>query len=385
MPPLLVHVSLEHPYAAWGGISSALDLLVKASVSAGQPVAIISLGPSDQVIPIGASAHLYVVGVPELAATVLYRHPDRIVLARLASERMTGCLASIRRGAEVNLCVHNDELVRLVELCSASPWLRSCVGFIHGLARQEHPGRPELHQQQDDFLNAVGTAAVLSQLYAQTVRRFYPALRRIAVVRPPLELLAEEAASRRRRRSAAAMPGTFLAAGRSVPQKGFDILLRALQGVLPGPVQGVDLIMGHGDPAYERTCRSLAARAAVEVSLRPWTSRAAVLGTIVTAWAVVMPSRFEPLGLLAAEALAHDVPVIASSVGGLQELVADPADGWLVPATEGAGPDAKQLAETMLAAASCRSAVSRGAEHLGRWRVSDCLTDLAQLMEKGAV
>jgi glycosyltransferase involved in cell wall biosynthesis len=384
VPPLLVHASLEHRYAAWGGISSALDLLVAASASAGQPVAVISLGASDQVIPLGASARLYVVGMPELADTTIYRHPDRVRLARLASERMAQCLASIRHGAEVDLCVHNDELVHLVELCSARPWLRSCTGFIHGLARQEHPGRPELHQQQDGFVNAVGTVAVLSGKYAQTVRWFYPALRSIAVVTPPLTLLTEEAAGRRQRRSVAAIPGTFLAAGRSVPQKGFDILLRALRNIPPGPVQAVHLIMGHGDAAYEARCTSLAERTAVKVHLSPWTTRTAVLEAIVTAWAVIMPSRFEPLGLLGAEALAHNVPVIASSVDGLQELVADPTVGWLVPASEGAGPNERQLADTILAAASCQSAVSSGAEYLRRWRVADCLTDLARLLERGS-
>jgi glycosyltransferase involved in cell wall biosynthesis len=44
----------------------------------------------------------------------------------------------------------------------------------------------------------------------------------------------------------------------------------------------------------------------------------------------VMPSRSEGWGLAALEAMAHGVPVIASSTGGLMEIIEDGEDGWLV-------------------------------------------------------
>lgn len=155
MPPLLVHASLEHGESAWGGISSILDLLVAASASIGQRVAVMSIGSRDRTVPLGQEATLYVIGMPELAGTVLYRHPDRIRLAGLAGERMAAALGQIRNDSEISLCVHNDELVRLVNICSAFPWRRTCVAFLHGLARQEHPGRADLHAQQDELVECV--------------------------------------------------------------------------------------------------------------------------------------------------------------------------------------------------------------------------------------
>jgi glycosyltransferase involved in cell wall biosynthesis len=45
----------------------------------------------------------------------------------------------------------------------------------------------------------------------------------------------------------------------------------------------------------------------------------------------VMPSRSEAWGMAALEAMAHRVPVIASDVGGLPEIVEPGNGGWLVP------------------------------------------------------
>ena len=45
----------------------------------------------------------------------------------------------------------------------------------------------------------------------------------------------------------------------------------------------------------------------------------------------IMPSRSEAWGLAALEAMAHGLPVIASNVGGLAEMIEDEVTGWLIP------------------------------------------------------
>ena len=45
----------------------------------------------------------------------------------------------------------------------------------------------------------------------------------------------------------------------------------------------------------------------------------------------VMPSRSEAWGLAALEAMSYGVPVVASAVGGLKEIIEDGVSGWLVP------------------------------------------------------
>ncbi len=68
----------------------------------------------------------------------------------------------------------------------------------------------------------------------------------------------------------------------------------------------------------------------------------------------IMPSRSEAWGLAALEAMAHGVPVIASDIGGLPEIVGPGSGGWLVPAG-----DPKALAEAIAMAAVGSRSVAR--------------------------
>ncbi|MEP7354271.1 MAG: glycosyltransferase family 4 protein [Acidobacteriota bacterium] len=55
----------------------------------------------------------------------------------------------------------------------------------------------------------------------------------------------------------------------------------------------------------------------------------------------VMPSTSEAWGLAALEAMAYGVPVIASDIGGLREIVVDGVSGWLVAAEDEAAWSSK--------------------------------------------
>jgi glycosyltransferase involved in cell wall biosynthesis len=121
-------------------------------------------------------------------------------------------------------------------------------------------------------------------------------------------------------------PGRTVAAiGRLVPEKGFDLLVRALALV---PDATLVLV---GDGPLRSELELLATRLGLRdrVDFRGWTySVRAQLGEFDV---VAVPSRFEAFGLTAVEAMLAERAVVATHGGGLPEVVEDGATGLLVP------------------------------------------------------
>ncbi len=108
-----------------------------------------------------------------------------------------------------------------------------------------------------------------------------------------------------------------VAAGRLSREKGFDVLIEAL-ALVPGI--SAEIV---GDGPELQNLESCAKRLNVDHRLRfsPALPRTEYLDRLAGADAVIVPSRHEGLGLVAAEALALGRPVICSDVGGLPEVV----------------------------------------------------------------
>ncbi|MEU7556306.1 glycosyltransferase family 4 protein [Streptomyces sp. NPDC044571] len=117
----------------------------------------------------------------------------------------------------------------------------------------------------------------------------------------------------------------IVAVGSLVPHRGYSVLLdaaRAWRVLEPAPLV---VIAGEGPQRPE-----LSRRIEVEglpVRLLGWRRDAAHL--LAAADLAVLPSRWEARSLLAQEALRIGVPLVATAVGGMQELVGDA--GVLVP------------------------------------------------------
>lgn len=109
--------------------------------------------------------------------------------------------------------------------------------------------------------------------------------------------------------------------GRLSPEKGFDLLVRAHAELRRSGVEHELQLIGEG-PELE-PLRRLAAELGVadSVSLPGFVDNA--LAGVARATAVVLPSRHEGLPLVLLEALALEVPVIASRSAGAVELVGE--------------------------------------------------------------
>ena len=128
--------------------------------------------------------------------------------------------------------------------------------------------------------------------------------------------------------SSPAAPPTLFAAGRLVPKKGFDVLLRALAQCSD---QSLCLTL-NGDGPERDVLHTLAHELHLDerVFFAGTRSHVEVIAGMCHSSLVVVPSRQEPFGLVALEAMQTGRPVVASEAGGLPEVLAG-ADALLVP------------------------------------------------------
>ncbi len=128
--------------------------------------------------------------------------------------------------------------------------------------------------------------------------------------------------------------GHLLAVGAVTPVKGHDVLVAALARLADLPwecriVGSLDRDPGHA-AAVRRSASGPALRG--RVRLLGALPRPALEEVYATSDLLVLPSRLETYGMVATEALAHGIPVVATDVGGVREALGEAdAPALLVP------------------------------------------------------
>jgi glycosyltransferase involved in cell wall biosynthesis len=125
-------------------------------------------------------------------------------------------------------------------------------------------------------------------------------------------------------------PDAFIVVGlgRLVPIKGFDLLARALPALIAQIPSARVLLVGDG--AERAHLGAIAASMGVAERLRMTGETTDVASYLAAADVVAVPSRNEGMGRVIVEAMALGLPVVATTVGGIPDVVTDGECGRLV-------------------------------------------------------
>ncbi|CAM4289145.1 glycosyltransferase [Lacicoccus alkaliphilus] len=176
----------------------------------------------------------------------------------------------------------------------------------------------------------------------------------------------------------------FVYAGRFEETKGLFTLLKAFQDFVKEGQEG-ELVLAGGDEEDIDAATGLPVTAGLRDAINGIEDRVTFVGPksqeelaalFSEATAVVVPSYYESFGMVAAEAQRCGTPVIASGVGGLQDVVQDGQTGILVPPK-----DSKALKSAMHTLAGERHfAETLGHEAMKRATLLFTWSTIAELM-----
>lgn len=140
-------------------------------------------------------------------------------------------------------------------------------------------------------------------------------------------------------------PGRLLAVGRLEPQKGFDVLLDAI-AILAA--QDVDVRLDiAGEGSLRGALEAQIATAGLQDRVQLLGQRSDVPDLMRAAYLFVHSARWEGFGLVLLEAMSAALPIVATAVGAIPEVVADGETGLLV-APDDAAAFAGAIAQLVL-------------------------------------
>lgn len=152
----------------------------------------------------------------------------------------------------------------------------------------------------------------------------------------------------------------LLSVGTFEQKKGQDVLIEAFRRLAPLHPELHLLLVGRST-AYLPVLREIAARHGLEdrVHFHPDIPHEDIAPYFAHARAFCLPSRSEPFGIVVLEAGVFGLPVVASAVGGVTEILRPGVDGTLVPPD-----DPEALAHALHEALTPGDAVRRRAASL---------------------
>jgi glycogen(starch) synthase len=352
------HLAWEYPPLVHGGLGRHVDALVAAQRTAGLDVGVltcrddvtgaaVALPPPHEVVGRAGDRG----GLAVVRVGLGRGWTDVVVDATAWQEALVDAVAAGPdgvggRGLGAGRLLHAhdwmvaDAAARLSRTLGV-PWVLTVHATEHGrrMGRLDEPVHRAVDAAERRAVAAADRVIVCSRAMRAEVTDVLGADPSSVVVVPggvdPEAWSPSQAALAAARRRWRARPGPLVvAAGRLEWEKGFSTLVRALPAVLARHPAVRTVLAGTGSyrATLERLAHSLGLQDAngEAVELPGRLDQPALAQLLAVADVVVVPSRYEPFGLVALEAMAAGTCVVATRTGGLAETVADGVTGRVV-------------------------------------------------------
>jgi glycogen(starch) synthase len=327
--PGVLTLSWEYPPVVEGGLARHVAGLSGALVRRGADVRVLTRGPVATPARTGADG-VEVTRV-ERAAPPAGLEAFLAWVDALGDELLAAGTAAARtRRPDV---VHgHDWLVAAPAVALADalgvPYVTTVHATEHGRHRgwvDKHP-QSHVHAVEAAMIDRADAVLVCSDFMRRHVLDvFAPDPARVAVVRngiDPVVEVADADVAALRRTLAPAGEAVVLLAGRLVYEKGFGVALEAFDRVVRagGPPARM-VVAGSGPHEAELRARAAELGLGERVRFLGWTDDATLPALYRAADVCLVPSLYEPFGLVALEAMRGGCALVAAATGGLREVV----------------------------------------------------------------
>jgi len=336
----VLHLTTEFPPVIYGGLGTAVGGWAKACARAGIEIAVQLVGG---VLALDGSASLY--GAP--------RHRTSHRGVSPAQESKEGILfiqCSELEAIAAGVRAIEEWCPDVVHLHTAMLWyvasgIKAATGkplvfHVHSVDRAEYDignePNPFLAQAraQEEAISGSDRLIALTRSEEILLQKYYPeAADKIRVVGNGIE--DTDAALAATISTRPEMP-TVLYSGRLVERKGIRELLAAIPEVLKA-APGARFVLTGGPPPFSA---SAVAAQWLETQHTPfldriqftgWQSPAEMALRYASADILVVPSRYEPFGMVILEGMLHGLAIVAADVGGPAEILEHGRTGLLFP------------------------------------------------------
>jgi glycogen(starch) synthase len=321
-------LSWEYPPLIEGGLARHVRKLSEQLVQQDVEVHVLTRG--DDAMPAEqeqCGVHVHRVREPskprdltEFVAWIEHMNADMLAAGIELGERLDFDLV---HGHDWLVATAGDKLAERLDC----PW----VVTIHATEYGRHQGWVDKHPQshihgvETWMANSADAVITCSHYMRDHVADIYGLEEsRVAVIPngiDPLDLQPVEDLDALRARFAAPHERLVLLVGRLVYEKGFQIALEALPGVIERLGNVRFLVAGSGTAEAELRAQADALGLSEHGTFLGWIGDDVLHSLYRIADLTVVPSIYEPFGLVALEAMASGCPCIVADTGGLREVV----------------------------------------------------------------